>query len=302
MRTTLAPIFVLAALFWLNPEPMLAADAKPAWQLEWEKTVEAAKNEGKLVAALPASAELRKAITEIFPKRFPGIELDLTNARGPSNAGKIAAEFNAGVRYYDLLISGTSTPFNLLNAGILEPAEPLLILPEVKDPKRWFGGHIWLDNAKKFIYAFQVYQSENIWHNPTLMKAEEARSYDDLLQPKFKRQDRYPRPTQRRRRDCDLGILSKNQRRGMAEEARRARNVLIARSAPARRQSREGQSRHHDRSDLLHIFAVLEGQSAGQTAPRHERRHLRELRQQRNFNRQKFAASQRCQSVRQLAL
>ena len=64
--------------------------------------------------------------------------------------------------------------------------DPLLILPEVKDPKRWYGGHIWLDNAKKYIYAFQVYQSESIWHNATMMKAEEARSYDDLLQPKFK--------------------------------------------------------------------------------------------------------------------
>ena len=165
---------------------IFAADSKLTPQLEWEKTIEAAKKEGKLVAAIPASAELRKAITEIFPKRFAGIELDLTNARGPSNAGKIAAEFAAGVRYFDLLISGTSTPFSLLNAGILEPAEPLLILPEVKDPKRWFGGHIWLDNAKKFIYAFQVYQSENIWHNPTLIKPEEVRSYDDLLQPKFK--------------------------------------------------------------------------------------------------------------------
>lgn len=163
-----------------------AADARPATPGDWEKIVESAKKEGKLVAAIPASAELRKAITEIFPKRYPGIELDLTNARGPSNAGKIAAEFNAGVRYFDLLISGTSTPFNLLNAGILEPAEPFLVLPEVRDPKRWYGGHIWLDNAKKHIYAFQAYQSENIWHNPTLVKAEEARSYDDLVLPKFK--------------------------------------------------------------------------------------------------------------------
>ena len=186
MRTTLVMIFVLAALLWLNPKPMLAADSKLAWQLEWEKTVEAAKKEGKLVAAIPASAELRKAIGEIFPKRYPGVELDLTNARGPSNAGKIAAEHAAGVRYFDLLISGTATPFSLLNAGILEPVEPLLLLPEVKDPKRWYGGHIWLDNAKRSIYAFQIYQSENIWHNPTQMKAEDVRSYDDLLNPKWK--------------------------------------------------------------------------------------------------------------------
>jgi hypothetical protein len=77
-------------------------------------------------------------------------------------------------------------PRALTVIGILEPAEPLLILPEVKDPKRWFGGHVWLDNAKQYIYAFQVYQSENIWHNASMMKPEEARSYDDLLLPKFK--------------------------------------------------------------------------------------------------------------------
>ena len=177
-------VIVLSAL--LIAAPSSAGEARPPSSLEWEKTLEAAKKGVKLVAALPASAELRKAIGEIFPKRFPGIELDLTNARGPSNANKIAAEHAAGVRYFDLLISGTATPFSLLNAGILEPVEPLLLLPEVKDSKRWFGGHIWLDNAKRFIYAFQVYQSENIWHNPTQMKNEDVRSYDDLLDPKWK--------------------------------------------------------------------------------------------------------------------
>lgn len=166
--------------------PCSAGEARSPSSAEWEKTVDAAKKEGKVVAAIPASAELRKAIGETFPKRFPGIELELTNARGPSNASKIAAEHAAGVRYFDLLISGTATPFNLLYANILDPVEPLLILPEVRDPKRWFGGHMWLDNAKRFIYAFQVYQSENTWHNPTLMKTEDVRSYDDLLHPKWK--------------------------------------------------------------------------------------------------------------------
>ncbi len=166
--------------------PGAAGEPRSGSAPQWEKTLEGAKKEGKVVAAIPASAELRKAMGDIFPKRFPGIELDLTNARGPSNASKIAAEHAAGVRYFDLLISGTATPFNLLYANILDPVEPMLILPEVKDPNRWFGGHIWLDNAKRLIYAFQVYQSENIWHNPTLMKPDEVRSYDDLLNPKWK--------------------------------------------------------------------------------------------------------------------
>jgi ABC-type Fe3+ transport system substrate-binding protein len=64
--------------------------------------------------------------------------------------------------------------------------EPWFILPEVKDPKNWWGGHIWIDNAKRFVYAFQAYQTENTWYNTELMKPEEIRSFDDLLDPKWK--------------------------------------------------------------------------------------------------------------------
>ena len=271
--------------------PSFSGEARSPSSAEWEKTVEAAKKEGKLVAALPASAELRKAIGEIFPKRFPGIELDLTNARGPSNASKIAAEHAAGVRYFDLLISGTATPFSLLNAGILEPVEPLLLLPEVKDPKRWFGGHVWLDNAKRFIYAFQVYQSENIWHNPTLMKVEDVRSYDDLLNPKWKGKIGILDPRSPGSRHRYLGLFLENQRRRIFEETRRARNVLIPRSAPVGRQFGQRQNRAHHRPQLLYFLAVPEGRAADQTPAGYERRHLHELRQQRSVRGQELTAS-----------
>ena len=193
MRVHLFVLFVVLFISWPTPD-LSAGEARAPWQAEWDKTVEAARKEGQLVAGIPASAELRKSIGEAFKTRFPGIELELTTSRGPTNAGKISAEHAAGVRYFDLLISGTSTPFNLLNAGILDPVEPLLILPEVKDPKRWFGGHIWLDNAKRFLYAFQAYQSQNFWYNPTLVKPQEIRSYDDLLNPKWKNKIGYLDP------------------------------------------------------------------------------------------------------------
>src|SRR5262245_22505766 len=171
-----------------------ADEIRTSGQTEWDKTIEAAKKEGKVVAGIPASAELRKGITESFKSRFPEIELELTTSRGPTNASKISAEHAAGVRYFDLLISGTFTPFNLLNAGILDPVEPLLILPEVQDPKRWFGGHIWLDSSRRFLYAFQAYQSQNFWYNSNLTRPEEIRSYDDLLNPKWKNKIGYLDP------------------------------------------------------------------------------------------------------------
>jgi iron(III) transport system substrate-binding protein len=162
------------------------AEVKAVWQVDWEETFIAAKKEGKLVAGIPASAEIRKRIEEVFRARFPGIELELFPSRGPANANRILSEHKAGIRYFDLLLSGTSTPFGLLRAGLIEPLESLMLLPEVKDAKNWYGGHIWIDNAKRFIYSFQAYQTENMWYNRTLMKPEEMRSYDDLVHPKWK--------------------------------------------------------------------------------------------------------------------
>ena len=183
VRIVLVALFCLA-LFPSNNLP--AGEVKPGWQVEWEKTVDLARKEGKVVAGVPASAELRKNLEATFAKRFPGVEIEITTARGPTNASKIAAEHAAGIRYYDALISGSLTPLSLLDAGILEPIEPLMILPEVKEAKRWYGGHIFSDNAKRFLYSFQAYQSENLWCNTELVKAEEFQSYDDLLNPKWK--------------------------------------------------------------------------------------------------------------------
>ena len=55
MKNYVAVFVLLTALLWLNSGRIDAAENKAAWQLEWEKTIEAAKKEGKLVAALPAS-------------------------------------------------------------------------------------------------------------------------------------------------------------------------------------------------------------------------------------------------------
>jgi hypothetical protein len=174
MRHVRSTIVTVILLLSISVSALYAAEVKPAWQLEWDKTIEAAKQEGKVVAGIPASADLRNALNQTFSKRYPDIDIELATGRGPANASKIAAEHAAGVRYFDLLISGSLTPLSLLNAGILEPIEPLLILPEVKDPKRWYGGHVWADNAKKFLYSFQAYQSENFWHNTQLLKPDET--------------------------------------------------------------------------------------------------------------------------------
>ena len=154
---------------------------------EWERTVEGARREGRVVVSVPTSAELRKEFETGFQKKFSAIELELSVARGASNINKIAEEQNAGVRNVDLHIGGTtSIVTGLLAPNLLEPILPSMLLPEVSDPKNWWGGHIWVDNAKKYIYSFTAYMTETVWYNSTLVRAEEIVSWDSLLDPKWK--------------------------------------------------------------------------------------------------------------------
>ena len=166
--------------------PAAAADAKRP--PEWDKLVEAAKKEGKIVIAIPPSNELRKELEIVLKQKF-GIEAELVAAPGPKNASRIAAEKKAGVNYFDAIICGTGTAAGLTHDGMLEPLEPLWLLPEVRDPKQWWGGHIWEDNVSthKFLYSFLAdVATHGIWYNTSMVKAEELKSFDDYINPKWK--------------------------------------------------------------------------------------------------------------------
>ena len=152
---------------------------------EWERVVELGKKDAKVVISIPATSELRQALEENFKKRF-GINVESVPARGTTVTRRIVEETKAGIQYFDVHIGGSeSIVTGLLSENVLEPVEPYFILPQVNDPKQWWGGHIWIDNAKRYIYAFQAYQTESLWYNTDLMKPEEIRSFDDLLQPKW---------------------------------------------------------------------------------------------------------------------
>jgi iron(III) transport system substrate-binding protein len=162
--------------------------AQSDWKKEWESTLQEAKKEGKIVVGIPARAELRKQLEAVFKPQF-GIDMELLVARGPQNASRIASEYNAGVKYFDAFIGGSGTYESLVDNGMVEPLLPNLILPEVKEEKYWWGGHIWEDNVrtKRFLYSFIADAGTGgFWYNTTLAKPEELRSLDDFLNPKWK--------------------------------------------------------------------------------------------------------------------
>ena len=153
---------------------------------EWEKVLAAAKKEGKLVLNIPPSAELRKALEDNLKQKF-GLDVEIFMANSAPAVKRVADEFKAGVRYFDVITSTwDSLSYSLLPAGAVEPLEPQWILPEVKDPKNWWGGHIWTDGSKKYAYSPYAYLMDNIWYNTGQVKSEDVRLYDDLLNPKWK--------------------------------------------------------------------------------------------------------------------
>jgi iron(III) transport system substrate-binding protein len=180
-KTLALGLLIVTAL--LLASNALAAEAPE----DWRKIVEAARKEIKVVAGGPPTAVLRKQYKDTFENRF-GLELELISAPGPQNAGKAMSEFKAGVRYFDVLHGGSGTLEPLKNENMLALFSDYMILPEVKDPRQWWGGHMWEDNVKtnRFIYSFSADFSVPPFYNSDLVKPDEINSYEDLLNPKWK--------------------------------------------------------------------------------------------------------------------
>ena len=179
----LIPMLALAINAALIPNPAHAGEAPG----EWNKVVEAAKKEGKVVVGGPPTSVLRQKFKETFEQRF-GIELELISAPGPQNASRAMSEFKAGVKYFDVLHGGSGTLEPLMYENMLAPFMDFVVLPEVKDPRQWWGGHMWEDNIKtsRFIYSFSADFSTPPFYNAELVTPGEIGSYDDFLQPKWK--------------------------------------------------------------------------------------------------------------------
>jgi ABC-type Fe3+ transport system substrate-binding protein len=177
--------FVIATFLLIASSAVAFAEE---WQSEWQKTVEAAKKEATVVFATAADAELRRQLEPALKRRF-GIGLEYVPGRAAEQTAKIIQEGKAGVRSYDVFAFGGCGGMSLIRQKVLEPLAATLILPEVKDPKNWWGGFIWADNivSNKYFFSFTANSgSANRWYNSDLYNGSEFRSYEDLLNPKLK--------------------------------------------------------------------------------------------------------------------
>jgi iron(III) transport system substrate-binding protein len=167
----------------------LTAESKPAWQVEWEKTVAAAEKEGQLTIYIFDTGPVTVETVQAFEKSYPKIKVNQLRARGSDLGPRIMAERRAGKYLVDVFTGGKGTAHATLYIGkTLEPIKPLLILPEVLDETKWWQGrHKYVDPEAKYIFVFVGNGGGvNINYNKQLVNPKEFNSYWDLLNPKWK--------------------------------------------------------------------------------------------------------------------
>jgi iron(III) transport system substrate-binding protein len=178
---------LLFCLCVTSPNTSIAAESRPAWQVEWEKTVKAAEEEGVVVIYMTQAFE--PIFRDNFQKKYPKIKVTMVTGRGPELSQRIMSERRGGKYIADLYVSGNITPLTVFHrAKILEPVKPLLLLPEVVDTSGWYEGkHHYDDPENRYIFVFEgTSRSGEITYNTKLVNPSEIKSYWDLLNPKWK--------------------------------------------------------------------------------------------------------------------
>jgi len=175
------------AVFILSALALPVGAQEKGWEQEWNKTLAAAKKEGKVVLVGSPDPVVRKDLTEKFQERF-GITLEYLGVRSGEAVGRVRTERRARVYTVDAWMGGTITLATVHYAEKwLDPLQPALLLPEVLDGSKWKMGKPWfMDPEEKYVLRLINYASSMVSLNTKFVKPEEIKSVNDLLHPKWK--------------------------------------------------------------------------------------------------------------------
>lgn len=185
---TISLLLGFAALIGLHSQAP-AAETKTTWQSEWEKALAEAKKEAQ-VTVYGAPGPQYQSVYRDFQKAHPDVKVVSVEGWSTVLLPRLSAERRAERYLADVWISGTTTPIITLEPkGISDPLGPALILPEVKDGSKWWGGKlVFIDRKESHTLLFQgnVSTGSPVSRNTKLVGSQEVRAYDDLLNPKWK--------------------------------------------------------------------------------------------------------------------
>jgi iron(III) transport system substrate-binding protein len=163
------------------------AGQDPRGASEWDRIVAAARQEGKVTVLGPPGADAREGLLQGFQRRYPEIQVDFTGARGAEHSAKLVNERQAGQYLADVVVNGTTSQVDLLDANAMDPIIPYLVGPEIGDGSQWLDGRLkFADDAGQYTLVFLSAVKSVFAYNPRLVSVGEIKSYRDLLDPRWK--------------------------------------------------------------------------------------------------------------------
>lgn len=167
-------------------KPAVAAEA--TWEKEWGNVLAEAKKEGTVsLYTIFWPSPTRAALSQALKDKF-GINLEHSPYMGGAQlVAKVKEEQRAGLNIADVFgVGGGTLIASMKPESLLSSLEPLLILPEVVDPRRWTGEKIpFIDKDKQGI-GMLANSDRSIVVNTDLVKRGEITTFKDLLKPQYK--------------------------------------------------------------------------------------------------------------------
>ena len=183
----------------------------------WEKTVAAAKKEGKLNFYVGRYGS--EPLLNEFRKEFPEIRLVTVNGAGNSLGTRIIAEMRAGHVVADLFSGGANTNYEVLYEGkALDSIKATLILPEVLDESKWYEGkHRYTDVEQRHIFIYIANPSSSgFYYNTSSGESERVQILLGSRRDEMERQIRFARSAEHgSRRIFAVLLLSSGSWRGI---------------------------------------------------------------------------------------
>jgi iron(III) transport system substrate-binding protein len=142
------------------------------------KLIEGAKKEGRLVYWSTMTVNQSKEVVDAFKKKYPFIEVNLYRTGGDAMINKALTEARAGRHEWDVINTRGDLFLSLMKAKLLASYHS----PEAK--------HIPVDLVDKEGYWTAYYVNPyGLGYNTSIVKKTEVpRTYEELLDPKWKRQ------------------------------------------------------------------------------------------------------------------
>jgi iron(III) transport system substrate-binding protein len=153
----------------------------------WDQLVAAAQKEGKVVVSGPPDPDTRSQLPAAFKQRF-NIDVEYLGGNSGQLATRMQTERAANQYTVDVSLAGPDTMWDqFLGNNWVDPIEPVLMLPEVIDPKVWPTGRPWFrDPAGNTILQLSNTISPFAYVNTTDVSDGDIKTTDDLLDPKWK--------------------------------------------------------------------------------------------------------------------